>query len=555
MASGRLLLPGWMPALDSDGAPIPNARVYFYDNGTDDLASVYSDDALTVPLSNPVYANSSGRFPAIWASDAITYSASVDAPYGPAGIPFTFDNLSVSIGADILIAGAAEAAANEALQSAEDSEQALADIIAFAADAPDAPSILNKANVDGSNVTGANAVAFRTAIGALSEASARLLNRPIRTVIPLGTSITQGDNNGSATLPALGGGSLTVNGCYLAGLHVIENAGIAGDTLYQCQARLPAVLALQPDMVLLECWTNSITAGLSQANMILLLNAYEQMILDSLDAGVLPFIVVPPAKDAAPAEVAWVRYFLYRMASYYGIGLADLYLVTNNPATGTFRSGLGPDGVHPAGDGLVVCANEIRDAILDLRSHNGYTYYAAYDGTTPGLNSQLLRNGCFSRAASPPTPDGWIINQTNATATLVGVTPSYAQRWATGNTYRYDKTVAGLVGAAQGNAGSGFAVGDVLDIAGRIKLSGLTNGSGSGCTIQGSFTGAGGLIRPIFQQKCNGEYLFETQGTVPSGATAMGIGVFANDVSLIELNAFTITNRTANEAVWRPGQQ
>lgn len=119
MASGRLFIPGWMPARDSNGDPIPNVVVSFYQNETDVLASVYADDALTVPLTNPVAANSSGRFPQIYASDAMTYSASVDAPYGPAGQPFTFDGLKASQAADI-------AAANLAQGAAKDAEAALA---------------------------------------------------------------------------------------------------------------------------------------------------------------------------------------------------------------------------------------------------------------------------------------------------------------------------------------------------------------------------------------------------------------------------------------------
>lgn len=118
MASGRLFLPGWMPARDSNGDPIPNVSVSFYQNETDVLASVFVDETLTIPLPNPVAANSSGRFPEIYASDAITYSASVEAPYGPAGQPFTFDGLQVSQAADI-------AAANLAQGAAEDAETAL----------------------------------------------------------------------------------------------------------------------------------------------------------------------------------------------------------------------------------------------------------------------------------------------------------------------------------------------------------------------------------------------------------------------------------------------
>lgn len=123
MASGRLFLPGWMPARDSNGDPIPNVSVSFYQNGTDILASVFSDPGLVTPLTNPVAANSSGRFPQIYASDAITYSASVEAPYGPAGQPFTFDGLQASQAADI-------AAANLAQGAAEDAETALADTLA-----------------------------------------------------------------------------------------------------------------------------------------------------------------------------------------------------------------------------------------------------------------------------------------------------------------------------------------------------------------------------------------------------------------------------------------
>lgn len=129
MASGRLFLPGWMPARDSNGDPIPNVSVSFYQNETDVLASVYADDALTVPLTNPVAANSSGRFPQIYASDAITYSASVEAPYGPAGQPFTFDGLEASQAADIAAANLAQGAAEdaEAAQAAAEAAAAIAE--------------------------------------------------------------------------------------------------------------------------------------------------------------------------------------------------------------------------------------------------------------------------------------------------------------------------------------------------------------------------------------------------------------------------------------------
>lgn len=123
MASGRLLIPSWMPALDSDGNPIAGVKAYFYVNLTTTLAPIYSNEALTTPLTNPVEANSSGRFPAIWADGDVLYSVAIEAPYGPAGVPFSYDNLSVSLGADIATAEAAEAAA-------DDANAALADVLA-----------------------------------------------------------------------------------------------------------------------------------------------------------------------------------------------------------------------------------------------------------------------------------------------------------------------------------------------------------------------------------------------------------------------------------------
>ena len=108
MAAGRIIVPSWMPALDSDGIPIPNARMFFYQNQTTTLATVYSDMTLTTPLTNPVEANSSGQFPAIWADDANLFSVTVDAPYGPPGQPFTFDDLGPSTSSNTSVANKAD---------------------------------------------------------------------------------------------------------------------------------------------------------------------------------------------------------------------------------------------------------------------------------------------------------------------------------------------------------------------------------------------------------------------------------------------------------------
>lgn len=100
MPAGRLVLPEWMPALDNDGVPIASAQIFFYVNRTTTLATVYADQALSVPMANPVLANNAGQFPPIWQDTDFLFSASVEASFGPPGRPVTYDDLqpSTSIG-------------------------------------------------------------------------------------------------------------------------------------------------------------------------------------------------------------------------------------------------------------------------------------------------------------------------------------------------------------------------------------------------------------------------------------------------------------------------
>lgn len=73
--AGQLLAPTFITALDSTGAPISGATLTFYRTGTTTLQSVYSSSALTTPLSNPLTADSAGRFAAVYLDPAKTYRA------------------------------------------------------------------------------------------------------------------------------------------------------------------------------------------------------------------------------------------------------------------------------------------------------------------------------------------------------------------------------------------------------------------------------------------------------------------------------------------------
>jgi hypothetical protein len=87
----------FIPAFNSNGAPVPGAQLLFYLSGTTTKTPPYSDAGLTIQLANPVPADAAGRFPPIYLSSLITYRVrildasgvqiGVDAdPYLPASI-------------------------------------------------------------------------------------------------------------------------------------------------------------------------------------------------------------------------------------------------------------------------------------------------------------------------------------------------------------------------------------------------------------------------------------------------------------------------------------
>lgn len=58
---------------DEAGRSTPLAIYDFYDSGTFDRKSVFSDSALTIPLPNPVVSDAAGRFPKIYMDDQTPY--------------------------------------------------------------------------------------------------------------------------------------------------------------------------------------------------------------------------------------------------------------------------------------------------------------------------------------------------------------------------------------------------------------------------------------------------------------------------------------------------
>lgn len=174
MAGGRIIVPPYFPVRDGNGYPVSGAELYVYQNQTTTLASIYSDLALTLPAPNPIQANVSGVFPAVFAEAGtegapVLYSVAITDSAGRApGRPSVFDNYRPSVDYETAALFLAEQAAGNAEANAAIAAQAVLDIIAL--EAGDVTPITNRALRDGSNIT--DPTTFRANIGAVSKTGA-----------------------------------------------------------------------------------------------------------------------------------------------------------------------------------------------------------------------------------------------------------------------------------------------------------------------------------------------------------------------------------------------
>lgn len=134
MAAGLIVLPPYFPARNRNDNLVSGALLYVYENRITTKVTVYSDEALTVPASNPIVANSSGRFPNTWAesgteADPVLYTLAITGPEGESlGNNSVFHDYRPSVDFDVATVALADAAVSAAEGYAEDAEQALADV-------------------------------------------------------------------------------------------------------------------------------------------------------------------------------------------------------------------------------------------------------------------------------------------------------------------------------------------------------------------------------------------------------------------------------------------
>lgn len=376
-------------------------------------------------------------------------------------------------------------------------------------------------------------------------------------IIPFGDSITQGSALFTGGVWQFGN-AYPETSIYQAGtrFQIIRNAGISGNTTAQMLARLGSdVLAYAPDVVLLLGGTNDLSAGMSNAAIAATMSNLESMVRQMLQAGCLPVIMTIPVQSTFSAESRKIQPFYYALAQAYGLPLIDLYRLTVDPSTGQYLAGYSGDGTHPNPTGITAISAVVSSLLTSLSGAFCGPYLAAYSETSGGNFANLIRNGNFARAASAPTPDGWTVNATGATQTLVAATPGAAAPY-NGNTFTYQKTGTGAVYALyHGNITTGFSVGDVLQYSGHLNVSGVTPSTAVGFTLGLDMSGSvSPQMRPFVNFPFNGDFAFCESVTVPAGVTGINPTLYlnGNDLATYKVNNLTLLNVTQMNAIWQP---
>lgn len=393
--------------------------------------------------------------------------------------------------------------------------------------------------------------------GAQGPAGADAARRKERrlSVVLAGDSITRGGSSGPGEATIRLTGTFAEMGVMLSAqpYRILSNAGVGGNTSAMLRARFAAdVLSYAPDIVILTIGTNNVLAAptMPDAAIVSLMDDIEAMVVDALAIDALPVIVVPPANNTGPAGIRKLVPYYYRLAEAYDLPLVDTYAVTVDPATGNWKAGYAGDGTHPnSTTGIPPMAAALAAVLDDLSLGRARNYMAACAETAVGQPANLLANGCFALGAGGSAVTNWTLDGN------VAVTPTTPDATApyTGRTMTFVKTDEGSRYLATSAAVStGFSVGDRLRFSTRFKLSGLS-ASPSGIYVQLTFNGPGLHLRPAFNWTLEGDFRnVSGEAVVPAGTTSIQAYLYAQDAGTYEMSNWTVTNLTAQDAIWAP---
>lgn len=367
-----------------------------------------------------------------------------------------------------------------------------------------------------------------------------------KTIIPAGDSITAGAT--TAASPAEYAAGYAEAAIYTAGLRLLANAGVSGDTASQLLARFQTdVIDKQPDATIIMIGTNNFVSGMANSAYATLFNSLETCVLMSLDAGILPIIATPPPKNGANSEAKRAQPFYYWLTEYYGLPLFDAYRRWVDPANGNWQSAYTGDNTHPDLEGIAAVFPALGAALSDIPSMVAPEYLAAVSESSTGDLANMIRNGSFSRGTAPSSITGWTTNTTNNTITLEN--PTLPE---TGKVFKSAVSADGGIYPLSG-ASVTVVPGNELILSGKVKISDVVATSGS-VHMEFQLSG-GGQTRPMKGWIQNGTFKFSNKFVVPSGKTSMTPALYIDKIGTYEVSNLTMIDRTAMADIWQPGAQ
>lgn len=377
----------------------------------------------------------------------------------------------------------------------------------------------------------------------------RRTQRPLR-VLPFGHSIIAGDKDTTSPNFIMSSGFAEQGVVRASRPYVmIGNAGVPGETVQSIEARLPAVIEAAPDVVPLMAMTNNLVSGMNSAAWVAALNSYERIIVGLLSAGILPVICTDPPKNSAAAEAKLLQPYLYMVAEYYGVPVADCYRTVVNAQNGNWIVGKTSDNTHPNPSGADLMAAPLAAVLADPLNSIAPVYMAAVSEAGLNAEANLIRNGGFAQQSVAGVPDAWTTNTSAGTRTAT--TPATLPY--TGVDFQYQLTSGSVAFALSGANVTGFSPGDVMRFSGRVNQTGVSL-TGSGST-QAFLQGSSGVVRPLTGDVFNGDQRFSVEFVVPAGVTTYTPSVTMSQNGTITVNNLTLINLTALKARWQPGQQ
>lgn len=336
--------------------------------------------------------------------------------------------------------------------------------------------------------------------------------------------VALGDSISTADTAATGGGGYGAAwphlACALSGQRLAfrGNAGVAGERSDQILARVPNVVALGANIVVVMAGVNDITQGISFSAW----SGNIKAIVAQLRAsGIRPVLATLPPRSTSTylAQIIQWNAWLKAYARQHNLDLLDFFSVLVDPLTGLYKAGWTVDGLHPSQTAHVQIANYV---VSQLRT-SAFTPLSAQVGT--GDASNLITNPLL---AGSGTPAGWATSGSAGSDYVEGLVtdPDFlGQAWqvaytntAAANVFREFKQAAGVT--------SGWSAGDTILVSCRAKVKAsnvAAPNTVAGLIIRVQRLGAGTVYyAPVSgDATVHGSALFQFEMVVPAGATSL----------------------------------